>query len=266
MKWILLALLCAAGTTVHAGEIKCDNCTEAGYEQAARSAGVGEHYVYDLVNAASRKYSVERTCESRNTCAVYVEPLGVEADFSNMVLELSAYHQMTQGTMRAHFEVYADGTAAHLTAFDVARPGGPREVLKDWAFNQKITDIRNALPAAGVSFQSILLAAASIFKNNIGPAQFDVIFADGSRITLTLEAVNGVVSAIEGSAKDPLGNIIPISPDHLGTLNFDYTREPNGPAQRRMESFIRIYGANVTGTTKWVCVRISDGAWNCKPF
>jgi hypothetical protein len=263
-----LAPLLLASPQAIAAEIRCDQCSEATFQTVARQAGVGTHYVYDLRTAQSRKYAVERSCEGPHDCYMEVTSLPVESEVANLVLELTAYGQVTQWTMKTYFTVTADGSVQNLSAFDVAGPGGPRTQLFDWFNTTQLVTIQNALPVFGAAVHNIASTIASIWNENMGKTLVRVLFTDGSEITLEYESINRITSVVEDSAKDRYGNVIPATSGDIDGTRFDYSREgPNGPAQQRMTNYLRIYGVSVTnGSTRWVCARVSDGAWHCAPY
>ncbi len=265
MRIFFAVLLFAIGLSVSAAEIRCDNCSEATYQSRAIQAGVGTHYVYDLVKGNSRKFTIERSCEEGMQCSFEVYSEAVERDVVTVVLELTAYRAATVGSMSSNFTIYADGDVAGITAFDVAGPGGPRSQVIDWMNSTKVMSIRNALPLEGAILHNMFVTAINIFKNNIGKTNVTVVFSDGSKFTLEFESVNGTFTVIEGSAVDEFGNIIPAQIEQLNGLRFDYSRDPGGPAQQRMEAYLKVFGVKVTGSTKWVC-GLADGHQQCYPF
>jgi hypothetical protein len=260
-----LAPLLLASQQAIAVEIRCDHCSEATFQTMARQAGVGIHYVYDLKAAQSRKYAVERSCEGPHDCHMEATSLPVESEVTNLVLELTAYGQTTQWTMKSYFTITADGTAQNLSAFDVAGPGGPRTQLFDWFNSTQLASIRNALPMLGAATHNIAVTIASIWNENMGKTLVRILFTDGSEVTLEYESINRIITVVEDSAKDRYGNVIPVTANDIDGTRFDYSREgPNGPAQQRMSNYLRVYGVNVSsGSTRWMCVRVSDGAWHC---
>lgn len=262
-----LVSLLLISTQASAAEIRCDQCSEATYQTLARQAGVGIHYVYDLKTAQSRKYEVERSCESAHDCYMEINSVPVEPEIANFILELTAYAQITQGTMKSHFTITTNGSTQNLSAFDVVGPGGPRTELFNWFITSQVLSIRNALPMVGGAIHNLTTTIASIWNENLGKTLVTVLFTDGSKITLEYEAINHTVAVVAGSAEDKYGNAIPATLDQLNGTRFDYTREgPNGPAQDRMRNYLRFYGVTVTGATRWACVSVSNGGWRCAPY
>lgn len=267
-----LAVLLIASANASAATLRCDNCAETTYESKAIAAGLGVHYVYDLPKAQSRKYQVALECDDnandgRTTCSKATWPLAVEPEIANFTLELAAYYQVTGGTMKSWFTIYADGTAGGLSAFDVAGPGGPRMQLLTW-FNTtpQVLTIRNALPATGAVVHQISVTIASLWNDSMGDTLITVVFPDGSQVTVKWSAINNTAEVIEGSAVDKYGNVIPASNEQLNGMRFDYTREgQNGPARTRMQDYLTAIGAIFNGSAiKWTCVRVGDGKWDCK--
>jgi hypothetical protein len=250
-----------------AAEIRCDQCTGARYQKLARQAGVGIHYIYDLKTADSRKYEVERSCEDLRNCYVEVTQVPIEAEIANFIVELTAYAEITQGTMKSHFTITTNGPTQNLSAFDVVGPGGPRTQLFNWFMTSQVSSIRNALPMVGAAIHNLTTTIASIWNENLGKTLVTVLFSDGSKITLEYESINHTVAVVAGSAEDKYGNAIPATLDQLNGTRFDYTREgPNGPTQERMRDYLRFYGVTVTGGTRWACVSVSNGGWRCAPY
>ena len=262
-----LAPLLLASPQATAAEIRCDQCSEATFQMKAQQAGVGIHYVYDLKTAQSRKYSVERSCEGPHDCYMEATSLQVEPEVANFILELTAYAQITQGTMKSHFTITTNGTTQNLSAFDVVGPGGPRTQLFNWFTTSQVTSIRNALPMVGGAIHQITTTIVSIWNENLGKTLVTVIFSDESKITLEYQMINHTVTIVEGSAEDKYGNAIPATLDQLNGTRFDYTREgPNGPTQERMRNYLSFYGVSVTGGTRWACASVSNGGWHCAPY
>ncbi len=265
----LLGLLLFS-TDIFAAITRCDNCNETMYESKATSLGIGVHYVYDLQKAQARKYEVLRECsdnlnDGRTTCSKVAYPMPMEPEITAFVLELTAYHQVTGGTMKSHFTVIADGTAQNLSAFDVAGPGGPRTRLIDWFNSSQLASINNALPTLGSAIHNIVVTIASLWNDSMGQTLVTVQFPDGSQVTLTHESINGVTNVVPGSAKDKYGNIIPASGADLDGMRFDYSAEgPNGTGRQRMLNYLEAFGISLTGSgKKWVCISIAGGAWDC---
>lgn len=266
---LALALL-APGFAATAATLRCDSCDESAYRSIAVSAGLGSHYVYDLPNARARKYDVslecdENTNDGRTICAKTVSSSAVEAEIANAVLELAAYYQLTNGTMKSHFTIVADGPVQNSSAFLVAAPGGPRTQLFNWFDSTKAWSIDNTLPFLGASLHQLTVQALSFYNESLGLTLVTVKFSDGTEITLSYNMVNGTVDVVAGSAKDRFGNIIPATADQLNGLIFDYSGEgPNGPAMRRMQEHLSIFGAAFTGTSqRWSCVKVGGDQWNC---
>lgn len=267
MRIFVAVLLFAVGFSASATEIKCDNCSEATYQSLAIQAGVGTHYVYDLVKGNSRKFTVERSCEEGMQCYFEVYPEAVESDVVTVVQELTAYRIETANSMSSHFDVYTDGDTAGFTAFDVAGPGGPRTQLADWLESFKGVTIRNALPMEGAILHSVVATAINIFKNNIGKTNITVIFTDGTKFTFEYDSFNNTFTGIEGSAVDELGNVIPTTKAQIEGMRFDYSRDPGGAAQQRMTAYLKVFGVTVVvnGSAKWAC-GVADGNVQCYSY
>lgn len=273
MFWTRLsfAALLIASANASAATIRCDDCTETMYESKAIAAGLGVHYTYDLIKAHARKYQVGLECDDnandgRTTCQKVAWPLTVESEITNATLELAAYRLVTDGTMKSHFTIVANGPAQNFSAFDVAGPGGPLTQLIGWFETTQSWSIGNTLPFLGASVHQLTVQALSLYNDSLGATLVTVQFSDGTEITLSYNMVNHTTEAVQGSAKDRFGNVIPASVEDLNRLRFDFTREqPNGPAYRRMQEYLTAIGAIFVGTpVKWTCVRVGDGKWECK--
>jgi len=265
MRLIMGMFLLLASSSALASEVRCDNCTEAAYKaNALAGGGVGTRYVYDLVKGISRKYEISSSCEEGRVCSSEATPMPVEPDFSNMTVELAGYHAATAGQMSSWFTLHADSSIHNLTVFDVGGPGAGRTQLASWLTNTQAPTIRNALPAAGVALHSLIAAALNIFKNSVGQTNVTVVLADGGQITLVYEPINNTVTVIEGSIADKFGNIVPRTIGDLDGAHFDYSHEPNGPAERKMKDYLSIFGVRVTGSVHWVCV--GDSRPVCSPY
>lgn len=270
MRLLILLGLLLFSVPASAATIRCDNCAETTYQSKAIFAGIGIQYVYDLTKAQARKYEVWLDCDEnlndgRTTCTKQASSLSVEPEVANFVLELTAYYQVTHGTMRSNFTIDADGTIQNLSAFDVAGPGGPRTQLFNWFNSTQLASINNTLPALGAAIHNITVTVASMWNDSMGQTLVTVQFPDGSKITLAYEVVNGTIAVVKGSAQDKYGNLIPTTADELDGARFDYSAEgSNGPAQQRMQNYLAIFGLALTGIgTKWSCVRVGDGKWSC---
>lgn len=266
------AALLIVSANASAATLRCDNCSEATYESKAVASGLGVHYVYDLPKAQSRKYQVALECDDnandgRTVCNKVAWPIAVEPEIANFTLELAAYYQVTNGTMKSWFTIHADGSAGSLSAYDVAGPGGPRTQLLTW-FNtsSQVLTIRNALPATGAVMHQITVTIGSMWNDSMGDTLITVVFPDASQVTVKWNAINNTAEVMEGSAVDKYGNVIPASNEQLNGMRFDYTREgPNGPAQQRMQDYLTAIGAIFSGSAiKWTCVRVGDGKWSCR--
>jgi hypothetical protein len=207
----------------------------------------------------------ENLNDGRTICTKQSSSLPVEPAVANFVLELTAYYQVTGGTMKSIFTITADGTIQNLSAFDVAGPGGPRTQLFNWFNSTQSWSIRNALPIAGSSIHNIMVTVTSMWNDSMGQTLVTVKFGDGSEITLSYELVNNTVGVVPGTAMDKYGNIIPSTEAELDGLRFDYSAEgPNGSAQQRMQNYLGIFGILMSGTgKKWSCVKIGGNTWNC---
>ncbi|ODV17370.1 MAG: hypothetical protein BGP24_07435 [Lysobacterales bacterium 69-70] len=269
MKNKLLFLAMALfGSSAGAAEIRCDDCSESAYMAQALTRGSGTHYVYDLVKGYARKFEVTRSCEEGMVCFVEAESLSVERDVINVVGELAAYYAATQGTMKSLFVVTTNGPVQNLSAYDVAGPGGARTQLIDWLAGSASISWSNALPMGGAAVHSLVLAAVSIFKSNIGQTLITVQFADGSKITFEYNPVNNSLTAVENSAVDAHGNIIPVTPSQLNGVQYNYGSEgPNGPAGTRMRNYLyTMFGVPVVyGAVRWSCWTETDRVV-CRPY
>lgn len=269
LKAILLFLLSLSGPA-SAEVVRCDNCTSSSSKiTAAKSKGPGTHYVYDLINAGVWKFDVARVCEGSGACLMEVTPTPTEPEVRNFVLELSAYYQVTGGTMKSHFTLRTDGTTAgNLSAFDAAGPGAPRDRLFTWMRSStEVATFRNTLPAIGTAIHQIGVTIASVWNDSMGSTLITIEFTDGSRITVSWEVVNDTYSVVDGSAKDKYGNPIPVTMDQIDGTRFDYSGEgPNGPAQQRMRDYLSLWRVPVSNGVRWACVRISGDSWHCAPY
>lgn len=270
MKYIMGALLLLFGTQASAAVLRCDGCSESGYRSKSIAAGPGVHYVYDLASAQARKYETSLQCDDnltdgRTVCSREATPLPVEQEVGDFVLELAAYHRVTNGTMKAVFTFNASGAVEHLSAFDVAGPGGPREALIDWFNSTQLLSLQNALPLVGTAAHNLAVTIASMWNDSLGQTHAIIQFRDGSRITLTYELINNSVTVLSGTAKDRYGNIIPGNPEEADGLRFDYSAEgENGAAQQRMRDYLQSIGIEVPVTSRrWVCVQIGESQWQC---
>lgn len=270
--WVLsfLLFLVALRPSISSAEpIRCDNCTASERISATKRQGAGTHYVYDLANAHVQKLEAARVCEAYGSCVMEVTPAPVEGDIARFVIELAVYGEMTGGTFKSHFRFNATDTgASHLSAFDVAGPGGPRQQLIDaLRSSEEMLTVRNALPAIGAGIHQVIVTIGRIWSDNVGNTLITIEFPDGSEITLSYEVINDTYTVVEGSAKDKYGNTIPATADQLDGTRFDYSREgPNGPAQQRMRNYIGLWGVRVTTGVRWGCIRVGDGSWSCFPF
>jgi hypothetical protein len=236
-------------------------------QSQATARGAGTHYVFDLIKGATRKYLVERSCEEAMACYYEATSVAVEPEIKQFVLELTVYRQVTQGSMKSWFTVTTDGSAQNLSAFDVAGPGAPRELLFSWFTTSQAASIRNALPMVGAAAHSVVTTIASLWNESLGKTWVTVLFSDGSQIILEYELVNHNVSVVPGSAKDKYGNPIPATLEQLNGSRFDYSGEgPNGPVQQRMRNYLTIYGVAVTSGTRWACVSVANGGYHCAPY
>ena len=78
-----IAMFIMFASSAPALEVPCPNCSQASSAIAAKNAGLGTHYVYDIPGGVARKYTVERAPN---------EMAGddVEQDFVDAVSALSA--------------------------------------------------------------------------------------------------------------------------------------------------------------------------------
>lgn len=95
---IAIFLLNASSTS--ALEVPCANCSQASSAIAAKNAGLGTHYVYDIPGGIARKYTVEREPNEMAGYDYFVFPDDVEQDFVDAVSALSAVWHETTGKCR----------------------------------------------------------------------------------------------------------------------------------------------------------------------
>lgn len=243
-----------------ATEYRCDNCSEQEYLALAKQNRWGTHYVYDLAQGHVRKYRVESEPDRDGMYLRFVYPQSVESDVKNVVLELSAYHTMTAGSMSSHYTFYADEDLPPMDAFDVAGPGGPRTQLYNWLGSADSRSLRNALPMVGANIQSLVGAALSILKNNLGPVHVTVVFTDGSEVTVSFELINNEFEVIEGTARDSAGNVVPATLEDLDGMRFNYDGGSDGLARGRMSNYLyTMWGVETPSeSTGWACVTAGD--------
>lgn len=275
MKYLVDALLSGAllffvGGESRATTLRCDDCSEASYRSKASAAGIGTHHVYDLVKAQARKYQVWLDCDEnltdgRTTCSRQAISIPAEPEVSAFVLELAAYYRVTGGTMKSHFTIVANGSVQDLSAFDVVGPGGPRTALFEWFDTTQTASIDNTLPMIGAAAHNIFTTIVSMWNESMGRTLVTVRFRDGSEITLSYEMINSTIEVVPGSAKDKYGNVIPASAADLDGAIFDYSQsDANDPTRQRMMDYLSLFGVSLPGSgRKWVCVRVSEGQWNC---
>jgi len=245
LSGLLLLGLASIGGSANAAALRCDNCSEGAYEATAMTRTFGTHHVYDLVKGNVRKYQIFRSCEPGDGCWTEAEPMPVEADVNAIVIELTALHAVTQGTMKSHFTLHTNGTVGDLSAFNVIFPGGSRNNLMHWMTNVNTSWQNGAIAAHGLAG-----AAANIFLGANVTTLVTVVFADGSSAVFSYDAVNNSVGYVEGSATDKYGNIIPSNVNQLNGIQFDYSAEGsngNGPAGLRMQNHLyTMFGVPVT--------------------
>lgn len=273
MRYLLGLFLLFVSFGALAVEYRCDNCSEAQYAAKATQTltPLGENYVYDLVKGNSRKYQTYSVTsydcpDGRYRCtAKAARALPVEQDVSLVVDDLTVY-LMARAQAGGHFTVYADGDISDITIFDVAGPGGPQNRVMSWVLAQP--SAQNALPETGAFIHSLLAAAVSIFKNNVGLTRIVVVLKDGGQIAMSWDIVNGTVEIDQSSIIDKFGNVVPGNKDELNGLRFDYSRNPGGLEERAMKGYLSgaYMGAPVPSGPKWACVSAGGGTPVCTPI
>jgi hypothetical protein len=239
-------------SSTQAAEIRCDNCPESSFRGIARDAGPGTQYVFDVPNGRVHKYWVEQDIEYGN---VYnrARREDVEADVQLMVTELAAFYYATNATMKSLVEVTADGIAAGITSFDVARPGGDRATLLDWVQNSPTTSA-NGFGTAIVDFHALGMAAINIFKSVPIQTIFTIRLADGGTIDVSFDFLTDVATIVDGSIRDSAGNPIPVTPEEAAQIHFsfgnDYGNDPTA-ASGRMDFWLLGLGAVIVGPMAW---------------
>lgn len=263
LSGILFLGLATIGSSANAAALRCDNCSEAGYEAKAMTRTFGSHHVYDLVKGNVRKYEIFRSCEPGDGCWTEAEPMPVEGDVNAIVIELAALHAVTQGTMKSHFTVHTNGPVGDMSAYNVILPGGSRNTLMHW-----MTNINRSWQNGGIAAHGLAGAAANIFSGANVTTLVTVVFADGSSAVFSYDAINNSAGYVEGSATDKYGNIIPANVNQLNGIEFNYSAEGsngNGPAGLRMQNHLStmfgvvvVYG-NSSRITSWTCTATSSG-------
>jgi hypothetical protein len=234
----------ALSATATAAEIRCDACTESTYQQRAKNANLGTHYVYDLVNNQARKYFVERERAPNGTYLYFVDPLPVENDVTRVVNEMSSIYRSTGGTMRAKLTVTADGSIAGMSAFNGALAGGSRTAIISWFQNS--LSVQNVLPFLGVAVNGLGNAAVNVWKNVPIKTLVTIKFADGTTMTVDVNMLDRTVTVVE--CMDAAGNPIPTSASQATSIRFDFTRDPTNRAPNLMWDWLGRLGVSVTGS------------------
>lgn len=251
------------GASASAAELRCDNCTEAGYEALAMTKPFGQHHVYDLARNQVRKYEIIRSCEPGEGCWTEFEPLPPDAQVVATVTQLNALYQQTNGTFKSWFNFDANGTITGVSAFDVIFPGGPRNNVANWLMNHPVTATTITAQA-----HSLGAAVASILRSANVTTILTVTFTDGSKASFSFEVVNGTITYVEGSAVDAYGNTIPSNMNQLNGIQFDYSGEGSnglGPASIRMQNHLyTMFGVPVVSGSSsriisWTCTLNGNG-------
>lgn len=257
-----IAMFLMFASSAPALEVPCPNCSQASSAIAAKNAGLGTHYVYDIPGGVARKYTVEREPNEMAGYDYFVFPDDVEQDFVDAVSALSAVWHETNGQMQKSVQVQADGDIAGLTAWDAFLPGPGQQQVLNWVGTGNVS-WTNFLAVQAVSARALIAAAVNVLKSNPVVAKVTIVFADGSRIDVIADAWDLNHSVVPDSAYDAAGNRIPDSISDVGGLAFDYTN--NGAAEGRMRNWIQVLGVSVSVGVRWACV-VSAAGTSCSPY
>ena len=164
--------------------------------------------------------------------------------------------------MQKSVQVQADGDIAGLTAWDAFLPGPGQQQVLNWVGTGDVS-WTNFLTVQAVSARALIAAAVNVLKSNPVVAKVTIVFADGSRIDVIVDAWDLNHSVVPDSAYDAAGNRIPDSISDVGGLVFDYTN--NGAAGGRMRNWIQVLGVSVSVGVRWACV-VSAAGTSCSPY
>lgn len=209
--------------TDHFTSVRCDNCTEGQFIQAAKGAYSyntrGWAYVYDYVNRTYKGYYVYSSQESdgpHSPDKIWVEhasELTLSEDeinaMENILSALDiAYAQMSEfltGSMGTFSYEYPD---PNVTAKDFLMGSTYRNRFYDENFNTVEGTIAAVLNSAVEVVRHLTFAEGDIIVKSLS---FPITFQDGSMVMAVINFTTGTTEIVPGSARDADGNTYPQS-------------------------------------------------------
>jgi len=234
VKRLFCIFLLAAASLAQAGDISCTGCTAAQFSSRALAAGYGQHRVYDLNAGIIRGYSVTCSNEVVNGGPQTQSIPGACPANGALVIEEVGIDNLTLQAFQAVRTFYiANGYALGHTVVDL-RDGSPssggrtvyeflgsypeRQALYDWLRTGYSNN--HILQQYSTAIAHSLLAALQILPSNAFIVE--IIFQDGSKISVKFKAEDSTFEIVPDSARDPDGVAIPQSnqSQYQGQYNF----------------------------------------------
>lgn len=235
MKRLFYLFLLAAASLAQANDISCAGCTTAQFSSQALAAGYGQHRVYDLNAGVIRAYSV--TCSNEVISGGGSEAQSVPGACPGngvLTIEEVGIDNLTLQAFQAVRTFYiSNGYSLGSTVVDLrdeppSSGGGTvyeflssypeRQALYDWLRTGYSNN--HILQQYSTAIAHSLLAALQILPSNAFVVE--IIFQDGSKISVKFKAEDSTFEIVPDSARDPNGVAIPQSnqSQHQGQYNF----------------------------------------------
>lgn len=265
MHALFMAVSMFSTSSLYASEVRCDTCTtEASASVRARQVGVGLHYIYNVPMGLAWRFQVEREPAEGGTYDWFVYQESVEPEMQQLMSALATVHQTTSGTMTTIVELTVPPELGIGSAFDVARPGGARTALVDWA-NSPPTNIRNVPEFLFGAAHSVIAAVINVLKQVPVNALITIRFPDGSRVVIDYDILHEGIEYVEGSELDGAGNPIPHAANDFVGINFDFSRDFSGRSLERQLDLARQMGIPIVGSSghRLACTGARDGIITC---
>ena len=239
---LLLAVTFGGISSAYAANIRCNNCSEIGYETRAKASGYGDHYVFDFPLGNLRRYFVE--CRSATPSAVGGAADGRAQDTKDVLRAPAAAMACGIGTTLQAEPIANDpmivqgfldlkwfwdetgGTMAKLIEVDFgnlpgAQGGGSAyDVVENFNFRRNLGTLL-AARANQLWRLSFVASAANAFRGFTDGIKLVIVvkFPDGTSSTYKLEFPSDRALYDIDSSSTPDGQAIPEAnaPNYAGT-------------------------------------------------
>ena len=254
MKYVALAATFFMATTAtniavaaEISSVQCNYCSAQQLETAAIGQGTGPNkYVHDFGTGAIYKYRVIWEHEPGVNYYWALEE-NVEQGYLDTFANMKTFYDATSGTMNGSFIFDASSSVPAGfpgSAYDIVDNGPARTILVDY-----LSNVWNwPLSTIGDYFSQMILSSSwSIVTQTPAFVIIDARFPDGSRAYFKYEWPHDVLTYVEGTAIDSMGNVIPENLAAVaggGTRNYNFSDLTND--RQRMLDRLAQFGIYIT--------------------